>query len=232
MTLKEVIEYVSDIKPNAFSEETLTKWINECEGDVQTEILCISPDDIITYKYSDNADTEMIVGAPHDKIYGLYLLAMIDFSHGEYSKYENTMQLFNAARSEFAKWFIRTHKREVEDARGYYISAYGLAKKHGFVGTEEEWIKSLKGEQGPRGSKGDEGLPGIDGFSPVVVFEKIEAGYKMKVRDASGENAIEILNGKDGYTPKVGEDYFNEADKADIVKAVIEALPVGDEVSY
>lgn len=28
---------------------------------------------------------------------------------------------------------------------GYYLSAYGLAVKHGFVGTEEEWLASLKG---------------------------------------------------------------------------------------
>ena len=23
--------------------------------------------------------------------------------------------------------------------RGYYITAYGIAVKHGFIGTEEEW---------------------------------------------------------------------------------------------
>ena len=28
------------------------------------------------------------------------------------------------------------------------ITAYGIAVKHGFNGTEEEWLKSLKGEQG------------------------------------------------------------------------------------
>ena len=32
MTLKEVIDYVDEIKPNAFSEATKTIWVNECEG--------------------------------------------------------------------------------------------------------------------------------------------------------------------------------------------------------
>lgn len=32
--------------------------------------------------------------------------------------------------------------------RGYYITAYGIAVKHGFQGTEEEWLKSLKGDGG------------------------------------------------------------------------------------
>ncbi len=31
---------------------------------------------------------------------------------------------------------------------GYYYSAYGIAVKHGYVGTEEEWLASLKGERG------------------------------------------------------------------------------------
>lgn len=30
----------------------------------------------------------------------------------------------------------------------YYITAYGLAVKHGFHGTEEQWLKSLKGDPG------------------------------------------------------------------------------------
>lgn len=34
-------------------------------------------------------------------------------------------------------------------------SAYEIAVAHGFVGTEEEWLKSLKGEKGDKGDKGD-----------------------------------------------------------------------------
>ena len=30
----------------------------------------------------------------------------------------------------------------------YYLTAYGIAVKHGFRGTEEEWLASLKGETG------------------------------------------------------------------------------------
>ena len=32
--------------------------------------------------------------------------------------------------------------------KGYYLTAYGIAVKHGFIGTEEEWLESLKGEKG------------------------------------------------------------------------------------
>ena len=30
----------------------------------------------------------------------------------------------------------------------YYLTAYGIAVKHGFPGTEEQWLKSLKGDPG------------------------------------------------------------------------------------
>lgn len=45
-------------------------------------------------------------------------------------------------------------------------SAYEIALEHGFVGSEEEWLASLKGEKGDKGDKGDrgeQGLPGKDG---------------------------------------------------------------------
>ena len=45
-------------------------------------------------------------------------------------------------------------------------------------------------------------------------------------------HSIEILDGKDGKTPVKGTDYFTEADKQELVNAVIAALPNGDEVEY
>lgn len=33
---------------------------------------------------------------------------------------------------------------------GYYFSAYGIARKHGFCGSEEEWLESLKGARGDK----------------------------------------------------------------------------------
>ena len=204
-TVNDVITYVNDIKPNAFTEETLTEWLSECEGSIQTEILCIASGDVVTYNYADNKDTELIVKPPHDKLYGFYLLAMIDFAHGEYKKYENTMQLFNAALSEFAKWFVRTHSKEAKNPEGYYMSGYDLAVKHGYSGTEEEWLKTLigpQGVQGIQGEKGDRGIPGkiqsvtsgdngkilVDGES-VVVYDDSEIKEEIggKVDKASGK---------------------------------------------
>ena len=157
---------VDDIKPNAFSNDTKTQWINECEGLVQTEVMLISPDECVRYDYQQNSNDELLAKAPHDKIYYVYLCAMIDFALGEYSKYQNTMQLFNAHFGEYMRFFAKNyHPADGECVNcGYYLSAYGLAKLGGFSGTQEEWIASLKGEKGDKGDTGDTGN-GIDGVS-------------------------------------------------------------------
>lgn len=48
------------------------------------------------------------------------------------------------------------------------LSAYEIAKAQGFVGTEEAWLASLKGE---RGSKGEKGEPGIQGESGASAYD-------------------------------------------------------------
>lgn len=42
-------------------------------------------------------------------------------------------------------------------------SAYAIAVAHGFQGTEQEWLNSLRGPQGPKGEPGRNGVDGING---------------------------------------------------------------------
>ena len=42
-------------------------------------------------------------------------------------------------------------------------SAYAIAVAHGFQGTEQEWLNSLRGPQGPQGNPGPKGEPGPQG---------------------------------------------------------------------
>lgn len=56
----------------------------------------------VTY---DGSETELMVSKPHDKLYYAYLCAMIDFAHGEYTKYETSMAMYNARLTEFIRWF-------------------------------------------------------------------------------------------------------------------------------
>lgn len=60
-------------------------------------------------------------------------------------------------------------------------SAYVIALEHGFIGSEDEWLESLKGEQG---EKGEQGIQGIQG----------EKGQNGK----DGTNGTNGIDGKDG----------------------------------
>lgn len=54
-------------------------------------------------------------------------------------------------------------------------SAYEIAVEHGFVGTEEEWLESLKGEKGDKGDPGPQGPAGKDGFGTEAQYNDIIA---------------------------------------------------------
>lgn len=59
------------------------------------------------------------------------------------------------------------------------LSAYELALKNGFVGTEEEWIASLRGEEGISGIVGFEVR---DGYL-FAVSENLENINKFKIEN-------------------------------------------------
>ena len=42
-------------------------------------------------------------------------------------------------------------------------SAYEIAVRNGFPGTEQEWLDSLKGEKGDKGADGEDGEDGVEG---------------------------------------------------------------------
>lgn len=184
MRLHEVIKNADNLKPNVFSNEVKTAWINEIEGTVQLEVLLLNIVDVKQYDYSQ--DVELIVAPPHDKLYLYYLLAMIDFAHGEYSNYSNTMEMFNQKYKEYQRWYAMRYRPA--DGRmenyGYYLSAYAIAVKHGFVGSEEKWLETLHGATGATGAqgiRGEQGKPGLNGVAlaadGIYAFNVDENGH-------------------------------------------------------
>jgi hypothetical protein len=69
MTLKEIYDYVDEVKPNAFSPAAKTVWMNEVEGMVQTEILLQNEKEVFQYHYAAQATTPITV--PNDHTIGI-----------------------------------------------------------------------------------------------------------------------------------------------------------------
>lgn len=76
-------------------------------------------------------------------------------------------------------------------------SAYQVAVANGFVGSESEWIASLKGPKGDPGQTGSQGPQG-----------------------PSGAQGPQGVKGADGKTPVRGVDYWTETDIAEIHKYI------------
>lgn len=159
MTSKQVLARVKALKPTPFDDEKLLYWLGEVEGLILVQVLLLQPTSVQPLEAA--TDDQLTVPYPFDKLYLQYLMAQIDYANGEYRKYDNSMALFNAYLGEYQRWVgDNLHPADGRaEYNGYYISAYALAVKHGYRGTETEWLASLQGTDGRIEELDIHGLP-------------------------------------------------------------------------
>ena len=197
MKVRQAIELARGLKQIDqvnYPDLLMLQFLNECEGKLQTEFLHIADVDCQRYT-EDDMDMDLIVGPPHDKLYYAYLCAMIDFTNGEYAKYNNSIIVANAFMAEWAAWFNRTHERDGRQYLGVFLSAYGIAVKHGYDGTEEEWLESLRG---PEGQQGIQGKPGPQGAPGTVSFDELTEEQLAMLKGQEGPQGVPGIDGQDG----------------------------------
>lgn len=136
------------------------------------------------------------------------------------------------------------------------LSAYQVAVQHGFEGTEDEWLISLKGEKGETGPKGDKGDTGEKGATGErgpqglqgerglqgVQGEKGEPGIQGPVgpKGEQGEQGIQGIQGPQGAPGAQGPkgDPGQKGEKGDpgsdasVTKQNVEAVLTGDITSH
>lgn len=156
MTATVLFERLRKLKPvpAEIDDTILLDWLNQVEGQILHEIFLLALSEITPYA---TTPTEALAAPyPYDGIYLLWMEAQVDFANGEYERYTNTMQRYNTAWNDLARHIAKcirpVYGRAVE--QGYYLSAYGIAKAHGYTGTEAEWLASLKGAAGAPGKDG------------------------------------------------------------------------------
>lgn len=117
MTIKEAIRRTDLAKPNAFEEEVKFAWLISLEGQLASDVFLMAPEETeqFNYPYPEGLTVETLVEFPYDELYVLYLEAKIDAENGEYSKYQNSLQLYNNAYGNFLRWFAGLY----DPAQGY-----------------------------------------------------------------------------------------------------------------
>lgn len=119
MTVNSLFDFVDMVKPNAFDNADKMRWLNQLEGELQTEVFLIKEP-----KLYEREDETLHLRAPWDMLYEYYLTAMIDFWNGEYDKYNTTMQMYNDKYDAF-RVMITTHFPTVDSVVWGYMTSGG-----------------------------------------------------------------------------------------------------------
>ena len=171
MTISEAISQTRKLSGNAVDDNTMCRWLSELDGRLMLDFYKGS--EWMAYALPQDADHELLVPFPWDELYVHYLEAMVYYSNGEFERYRNSYEMYNKKELDFRQWYARTHvpitldmlqKRdctvvmEPQDQRCsrpfWYLSAYGIAVRHGYKGSVDEWLAELVGPQGPAGQDG------------------------------------------------------------------------------
>lgn len=177
MKISEAISHTRSLSGNAVDDNTLCRWLSELDGRLMLDFYKGS--EWMSYSLPQDEDHELLVPFPWDELYVHYLEAMVYYSNGEFERYRNSYEMYNKKELDYRQWYARNQlpitlealKRRdctvVTEGRGskpfWYLSAYALAVKHGYTGTEEEWLAELVGPEGPPGQDGRDGQDGKDG---------------------------------------------------------------------
>lgn len=197
MTISEAISQTRKLSGNAVDDNTMCRWLSELDGRLMLDFY--KGGEWMSYSLPDDEDHELLVPFPWDELYVHYLEAMVYYSNGEFERYRNSYEMYNKKELDFRQWYARTHvpitldmlqKRdctvvmEPQDQRCsrpfWYLSAYGIAVRHGYQGSVDEWLAELVGPQGEPGTPGAQGPAGADGQPGE------DGGYYTPAVDSSG----------------------------------------------
>ena len=113
MTIMEALHRIDSIKPNSYGQSEKIKWLSTLDGIVMKEVIDTHEggEDVAFNGYTDNTDLtiSLLIPAPHDEVYIRYLEMQIDYTNGEYGKYNNSVAMYNEAYSAFKRHYNRTH---------------------------------------------------------------------------------------------------------------------------
>ena len=112
MRLGELIETVIRTRGRQYSEDIMTGWLNEIEGQVIDEVINKAEGYDLEFKpmtYDLDAERELSVPDRFQDVYINYMLSKIDFHNQETERYNNDVVMYNSASDAFASWFKQNH---------------------------------------------------------------------------------------------------------------------------
>lgn len=163
MQISEAVATIKDLTGSVVKDSQLFRWLSEVDGQLMLEFY--NGDAFSPYVYPTDANAELLVPFPWDEAYIHYLEAKTYYTNGEYDRYDNSYIQYNKCIGDYRKYMQRKyspidpHVLETRgaiggtpvvvdtsgpnDRRWWFLSAYASAVKHGYKGTEEEWLQEM-----------------------------------------------------------------------------------------
>lgn len=124
MTIQEAIARIDSLKPNNYLQDEKIRWLSELDGIVYKEIIDTHEDKTINefngYNSETSVDTELLIPFPHNDIYIKWLESRIDYTNGEYGKFNNSITMFNSAYMQYSNFYNKHHLPKANAENKYF----------------------------------------------------------------------------------------------------------------
>lgn len=113
MKIIEAIHKIDDLKHNTYSQSDKLVWLSRLDSMVKRFVIDTHEGgENVTftgYGPDTDPDTELLIPEPFDEAYLRWMEAQIDYTNGEYAKYNNSIEMFRVAWEGYQNYYNRTH---------------------------------------------------------------------------------------------------------------------------
>ena len=114
MKIAQAIRRLDSLVFNTYAPSEKIEWLSQLDSMVKKQIIDTheSAERISFTGYDENTDqnTDLLVPAPYDEMYLLWMETKIHYYNGEYDKYNNAIIMFNAVFEDYKAYYTRNHK--------------------------------------------------------------------------------------------------------------------------
>lgn len=105
-TISELVSSANSVRENQFSDNQKMEWIAALDGQINADYLHVS-----NYSVPTKLTDKILVDAPYDEMYVVYLLAQMDFYMGEMTRYNAEIARFQTMLDSYSAYVERNISR-------------------------------------------------------------------------------------------------------------------------
>ena len=113
MKIIEAITQIDNLKHNTYSQKDKLNWLSRLDSMAKRLVIDthVGGEFVLFTGYNADTDlnTDMLIPEPFDDAYLRWLEAQIDYTNGEYNKYNNSIMMYNTAFQAYRNYYNSTH---------------------------------------------------------------------------------------------------------------------------